>query len=112
MSERTFQVWMWCLAIVCAAGLSALIVTCESPTARLDREKREAWVAPCQDTSVLLATTAGSPNQYTCPNQNHRMRVQVSTEPTNEEAAALVICECTKPQGKAETTPKDFGLRP
>lgn len=65
-----------------------------------DRQKREAfeaWVAPCQDTATLLATTAGSPSQQTCPNQNHVMRVQAASGASNEEFGAVVFCRCKRP---------------
>lgn len=72
----------------------------ESPrTAQLQEESQEEareWNAPCRDESVLLATTAGSPNSFTCPNRLHKMRVQVATAPSNEEAAAIVFCECQR----------------
>jgi hypothetical protein len=64
------------------------------------RRAHEAWIGPCSDNSVLLATTSGSPSQFTCPNREHRMRVQVATNSSNEEAAALVFCECRRPNEK------------
>jgi hypothetical protein len=64
------------------------------------RHDLEAWVAPCSDYAVLLATTAGSPNDHVCTNKDHRMRVQVATTKSNEEAAALVFCECVRDGGK------------
>jgi hypothetical protein len=60
------------------------------------RRAEEAREGPCSDVSWLLATTAGSPSQAICPNRLHRMRVQVATHPSNEEAAALVFCECRR----------------
>lgn len=65
---------------------------------RLERE------GPCFDESTLLATTTGSPSSYKCPNRKHRMHVQVATHPSNEEAAALVFCECER-----TPAPKDGG---
>ena len=64
---------------------------------RLDRE-RVAWAAPCSDESVLLATTAGSPSEFRCPNREHRMQVQPMTVASKEEAAALVFCRCERAQ--------------
>ena len=51
---------------------------------------------PCQDESSLLATTAASPNGFKCPNRDHVMRVEWKTLASNEEAAALVFCECKR----------------
>lgn len=50
----------------------------------------------CRDTSTLLATTSGSPNQATCPNKRHRMHVQVATTASHEEVGALVFCQCER----------------
>jgi hypothetical protein len=77
------------LALVTLTGCEEI-----SGEAAWKREAKEAWVAPCADTSWLLATTAGSPDHATCPNQKHRMRVQVATKSSNEEIGALVFCEC------------------
>jgi outer membrane biosynthesis protein TonB len=60
-------------------------------------QRQKEWNEPCHDQSVLLATTAGSPNSLECPNKLHKMHVQVQTTKSNEEAAALVFCECQKP---------------
>lgn len=64
-------------------------------------ELREWRESPCQDESQLLATTSGSPSKMKCPNRFHRMRVEVATHPSNEEAAALVFCRCFRPDGGA-----------
>lgn len=61
-----------------------------------ERAKIERYEGACKDTSWLLATTSGSPSEATCPNKRHHMRVQVATAPSNEEAAALVFCECER----------------
>lgn len=61
----------------------------------IDAEK--AWNGPCADVSTLLATTAGSPSEQTCPNKHHHMHVQVASKPSNEEFGALVFCECERP---------------
>ncbi len=74
----------------------SLLLGCESPRTQYEREKREAWHGPCADVSTLLATTAGSPNGFTCPNKRHQMRVEVASTGTPEEAAALVFCECRR----------------
>jgi hypothetical protein len=83
-------------------GLIYWLAQQESTADAFARERREAWVEPCRDQSTLLATTAGSPSSFECPNRQHRMRVQVATTPTNEEAAALVVCECVTPKERAE----------
>lgn len=63
----------------------------------IEDKRQMAWRSnDCQDESVLVATTAGSPNGFTCPNHLHRMQVQVATHPSNEEAAALVFCQCQR----------------
>jgi hypothetical protein len=82
------------LAPLLLLGCSEL--TGEADRLRAERTMREAWEGPCADTSWLLATTAGSPDHATCPNKHQRMRVQVATHPSNEEAAALVFCECDR----------------
>jgi hypothetical protein len=73
-------------------GLSAM----ETPRERQARQ----WTEPCADESALVATTAGSPNSFTCSNRNHRMRLEVKTQ-SGEEIAALVVCECARPAQKA-----------
>lgn len=82
------------VALVSCSDQDGCIFASDHNTRSWKREQEERWNAPCADTSWLLATTAGSPNAATCPNKNHRMRVQVATSPSNEEAAALVFCEC------------------
>ena len=49
----------------------------------------------CQDSATLLATTAGSPDNYTCPNKHHKMRVESVTK-AGEEIGATVFCECVR----------------
>jgi hypothetical protein len=61
-----------------------------------ERKAAAIWNGPCADESVLLATTAGSPSGFRCPNRLHRMEVQVATTPSKEEAAALVFCRCER----------------
>jgi len=75
--------------LVCATG-------CEKSEPAWKVYEREEWSGPCKDTSVLLATTSGSPSFQTCPNRLHRMHVQVATHSSNEEAAALVFCQCIR----------------
>jgi hypothetical protein len=53
---------------------------------------------PCRDEAMLLATTAGSPDKFSCWHRLHRMRVQVATTASHEEAAALVFCQCDHPE--------------
>lgn len=67
---------------------------CDDPNERYERRR---WEEPCRDESWLLATTSGSPSGATCLNKNHRMRVQVASVASPEEAAALVFCECQRP---------------
>ncbi len=69
------------------------------PNKEYREERQRAWEGPCADVSSLLATTSGSPNEFKCPNRLHHMRVQVATSPSNEEAAALVFCECERDGG-------------
>lgn len=64
-----------------------------------DRQHHEERLGPCRETATLVATTAGSPNEHTCPNVAHRMRVQVQTTATKEEVAAIVFCECVRDGG-------------
>jgi hypothetical protein len=72
-----------------------ILTACENPIPTESNNSRQSqWIEPCHDSAVLLATTSGSPNAFECPNQLHRMRVQVVTSPSKEEAAALVFCEC------------------
>lgn len=52
---------------------------------------------PCFDRAVLLATTAGSPNDAICMNRMHRMEVQPVTAASREEGIALVFCKCVRP---------------
>jgi hypothetical protein len=63
---------------------------------RWKQESDERREGPCADVSWLLATTAGSPNEASCPNKRHKMRVQVATTSSHEEVGALVFCECQK----------------
>ena len=70
---------------------------CEDTDAINARIDREIYEGPCHDESSLLATTGGSPSHCKCPNKLHRMHVQVATHPSNEEAAALVFCQCERP---------------
>lgn len=85
------------LGLNCAAS-ALLAIGCEDPNGEVAVARRAAqkWNAPCADESVLLATTSGSPSTHKCSNKLHRMHVQVATHPSNEEAAALVFCECPK----------------
>ena len=85
--------------VVCAM----LFTACgESPEQQLARQRNAEWTEPCRDQGVLLATTAGSPSRFECPNRLHKMRVQVATTPTHEEAAALVVCECVADDGRKQ----------
>ena len=83
------------IVCVCAS------VGCESVEDSWKRQKQEAWEEPCHDTSTLLATTAGSPNAFACPNKHHKMHVQISTTSSNEEVGALVFCECVSDNASA-----------
>lgn len=88
--------------ILAMAGVAVLGVRSlphiETGDERVARERAGRWTEPCHDQSSLLATTAGSPDNFECPNKLHRMRVQVASKATNEEAAALVFCECQRPE--------------
>lgn len=93
------------IAVLGAIGYAAFVAmpNAERKDAeRWQREAEETWSGKCHDESWLLATTAGSPDRATCPHRLHRMRVQVATHPSNEEAAALVFCECVREQSGAE----------
>jgi hypothetical protein len=58
-------------------------------------EKKVKFNEPCLDTSTLVATTAGSPNQFSCSNKLHRMKVETKVI-AGEEIGALVFCQCFK----------------
>jgi hypothetical protein len=60
-----------------------------------NKRRQREWTEPCHDDSVLLRTN-GAPVSHECANRLHRMRVQVATGPSKEEAAALVFCECER----------------
>lgn len=101
MSGKGNAVNCVCLFIACV-----WCIACDDPLgeernkARFAAERevteQKAWNGLCHDESVLLATTAGSPDSFRCSNKNHRMRVQVASVASNEEAAALVFCECVR----------------
>lgn len=74
-----------------------ILTACDSPEVQSPSRRRQIdWAEPCHDEAFLLATTAGSPERAECSNRLHRMHVQVATHPSNEEAAALVFCECER----------------
>ena len=84
--------------------LCLLTLACETETHEeaAERRAKEAWVGPCHDTATLVATTAGSPSQAECPNRLHRMRIEVTAAPSNEEFGAVVFCECQRADGGAQ----------
>jgi hypothetical protein len=86
-------------ALILALALAT--AACDPPETEEQRAAR-AWAEPCHDESTLLATTAGSPDHFRCPNRRHRMQVQVATTGSNEEAAALVFCRCANGDADAE----------
>ena len=88
------------LGVVGGLGFWAVNGISKIPSpAQLQADARAAaWTEACHDEARLLATTAGSPDKFECPNKLHRMRVQVASKATNEEAAALVFCECQRPE--------------
>lgn len=91
--------------VAVAVALALLGCDKESIEDRAARLDREAWQSDdCADVSTLLATTTGSPSEFKCPNHRHRMRVQVATHPSNEEAAALVFCECEREPAELPAT--------
>ena len=97
---------MTCTAMpITALTISLLVIGCAEQQQK--RWEQEQWYGPCHDESSLLATTAGSPNSFKCPNKDHRMRVQVATHPSNEEAAALVFCECARPVAPSAAPSED-----
>lgn len=71
-----------------------------------EEDRRLEWEGPCHDESWLLATTAGSPDRARCTNKLHRMHVEVATHPSNEEAAAIVFCECQRADPIAASSAK------
>lgn len=71
-------------------------IACETEEQAALRKMREEWEAPCLDKTVLVATTAGSPNFATCTNKFHRMLVETASEPSKEEFAAVVFCRCER----------------
>ena len=62
-------------------------------------EANEKRTGHCFDASRVIATTAGSPDDYTCPNIGHRMRLQPVTK-AGEEIGAVVFCECQREEKK------------
>lgn len=80
---------------------AALAIGCESQDGYARRMEREAWEEPCHDEVKLLATTAGSPDVFKCPNKNHRLEVQVATQPSNEEVGAIALCRCLRARADA-----------
>lgn len=78
---------------VCVAGFFAWVWRMHNAKEARELELRHGR---CYDESVLFATTAGSPDRFRCPNDRHRMRVEVATRSSPEEAAALVFCECVR----------------
>jgi hypothetical protein len=76
--------------------LTTLTLTGCDGESEWEKQERLAWSAPCKDEATLLATTAGSPSVKKCPNRLHVMQVQVATQASNEEAAALVFCRCER----------------
>jgi hypothetical protein len=82
------------IRLLSTGALLVLLFGCESEEKRYARWRLRRWEEPCHDVSILVATTAGSPSDFECPNRRHRMRVQITTTKTNEEVAALVFCEC------------------
>lgn len=73
------------------------LTACDNPKVTDPNTQRQTmWTEPCHDEATLLATTTGSPDHIECSNRLHRMRVQVATNPSKEEVAALVFCECDR----------------
>jgi len=91
MLLRLFVLFLLSLA-ACDEG--GAFETSAAQNRRLKREADERWNGPCADESTLVATTAGSPNSFTCWNKHHRMRVDPVTKASNEEIGALVFCQC------------------
>jgi hypothetical protein len=67
----------------------------DDPNYNACREKGIYLSDMCFNSSVLVATTTGSPNGYSCNNKHHKMRVEPVTK-AGEEIGALVFCECVK----------------
>lgn len=67
----------------------------QDPNYHSCREKGIYFSDMCFNSSVLLATTTGSPSGYSCNNKHHKMRVEPVTK-AGEEIGSLVFCECVK----------------
>lgn len=103
IGEKAFDLWTMAMAhwwewsrgwtVAVAAIIAVVLSGCDKPD------------TACYDSSQLLATTAGSPSYMTCRHVDHRMRVQVVTVPSNEEAAAVVFCECQRAAPAGSVTP-------
>lgn len=79
--------------LVVIAITTLVVLACNTPNLR-----KTEWFEPCHDEARLLATTAGSPGRFECPNQKHKMQVQIATGSSNEEFGALVFCKCVSEQ--------------
>lgn len=84
-----------------AVLLVLVVLGCEGTAVETYGQRRNReWFEDCRDESRLVATTAGSPNGFECPNREHRMRVELKTM-SGEEIAALVVCECERLEPEA-----------
>lgn len=80
--------------------LILLIMTgCANEKQQAPEQAPSAVPDPCRDRAILLATTSGSPDEMICWHRLHRIRAQVVTQASKEEAAALVLCECDRDAG-------------
>jgi hypothetical protein len=84
---------------------ASLVTGCLDDIESAEARRAREWSEPCHDASRLIATTAGSMSDFECSNKRHRMRVQVATHPSNEEAAALVFCECDRGEAATKVVP-------
>jgi hypothetical protein len=93
------SLWRRLVNALKALLLLTILAGCDSADRQEEARLNRIYNGPCQDIASLLATTAGSPNSLTCPNRQHRMRVEIKTSPSNEEIGALFFCECQHPDG-------------
>ncbi len=86
--------------LVTCLATAILASGCDTPAARKVEEGKRA----CVDTATLLATTAGSPNVFSCWHEDHRMEVSVATL-AGEEIGSTVTCRCIRDAGVPKKAP-------
>jgi hypothetical protein len=89
---------LYLAAIVAVGWISHELVGCAREDMRATNEHNRLYYierSKCHDSSTLLATTFGSPNEVQCEHPDHKMRVEIATK-NGEEIGSLVHCECPK----------------